>query len=131
MNETAGIWRVLVAEDDDLFAELVDTFLRDAGFAVVTTKDGVAALHAADEGRFDVLLTDLRMPRLDGAGLIRRIRAMSPQLPVVVMSGNAPEDWRETLQRSGEGPLVLVTKPARMQDIVRTLNGVLGANSEG
>jgi len=120
-------WHVLVAEDDDLFAEAVGTFLQQAGFHVVVALDGEAALREASDYRFDVLLTDLRMPRVDGATLIRRMRADRPDMPVVVMSGNAPEDWEHVLQREGEGPLVLLNKPAKLQDVVRTLTGLLGS----
>jgi DNA-binding response OmpR family regulator len=126
MVGVANAWRVLVAEDDDLFADAVDTFLQDAGFKVFIAADGEAALQKASRCRFDVLLTDLRMPRLDGAGLIRRLRADRPDLPVIVISGNPPEDWEDSLQREGEGPLVLLNKPARLQDVVLTLNSLLG-----
>jgi CheY-like chemotaxis protein len=83
-------------------------------------------LQKATTCRFDVLLTDLRMPRLDGASLIRRLRADRPDLPLIVISGNAPEDWEDSLQRQGEGPLVLLNKPTRLQEVVRTLNSLLG-----
>jgi CheY-like chemotaxis protein len=126
MVGAAHAWRVLVAEDDGLFADAVDTFLQQAGFKVVVAVDGEAALQKAADCRFDALLTDLRMPRLDGAALIRKLRADRPGLPVIVISGNAPEDWEDSLQRKGEGPLVLLNKPARLQDVVQTLNSLLG-----
>jgi DNA-binding response OmpR family regulator len=119
-------WRVLVAEDDDLFADAVDAFLQQAGFRVVVAGDGAAALQEANDSRFDALLTDLRMPRMDGAALIRGVRANRPEMPIIVISGNAPEDWEHSLQRDGEGPLILLNKPARLQDVVQTLNGLLG-----
>jgi DNA-binding response OmpR family regulator len=126
MVEIAEGWRVLVAEEDNLFADAVDAFLRHAGFRVVVAVDGEAALQEATDSRFDALLTDLRMPRLDGAALIRRVRADRPDMPIIVISGNAPEDWEDSLQRAGEGPLILLNKPARLQDVVRTLNDLLG-----
>ena len=131
MAEGAQRWRVLVAEDDGLFADAVDAFLRQAGFQVVVAGDGEAALRQAAGTRFDILVTDLRMPRLDGATLIRRLRADRPDMPVIVMSGNAPEDWEHSLQRDGEGPLVLLNKPTRLQDVVKTLNALLTAPAEG
>ena len=131
MVEGAQRWRVLVAEDDALFADAVDAFLRQAGFLVVVAGDGAAALQQAAGTRFDILVTDLRMPRLDGATLIRRLRADRPDMPVIVMSGNAPEDWEHSLQRDGEGPLVLLNKPTRLQDVVKTLNALLAAPAEG
>jgi CheY-like chemotaxis protein len=126
MVGAAHAWRVLVAEDDGLFADAVDTFLKQAGFKVVLAVDGEAALQKAADCHFDALLTDLRMPGLGGAALIRKLRADQPDLPIIVISGNAPEDWEDSLQRKGEGPLVLLNKPARLQDVVRTLNNLLG-----
>jgi len=118
--------RVLVAEDDQLLAATVDDLLREAGFCVVLTGDGQTALEIAATKHFDVLLTDLRMPRLDGAALIRRLRGDQPDLPIIVMTGYAPGDWQTTLQQSGEGPLVLLNKPISMRELVQTLRDVLG-----
>jgi len=126
MGEVCTGWRVLVAEDDLLFADAVDAFLQQAGFRVVVAADGEAALQKATDSRFDALLTDLRMPRMDGAALIRRLRADRPDMPIIVMSGNAPEDWEDRLQRDGEGPLILLNKPTKLQDVVRTLEDLLG-----
>jgi DNA-binding response OmpR family regulator len=124
-TDGTGPWRVLLAEDDALLAHTVDDFLTDEGFSVATARDGEAALQAADNAEFDVLLTDLRMPRIDGVELIRRLRARRPDLPVVIMSGNAPADLRDSLTRGGEGPLVMVTKPMRLTQLLGALHEAL------
>jgi DNA-binding response OmpR family regulator len=126
MANGACRWRVLIAEDDVLFAATVDDFLTQEGFCVSISSDGKVALEAAARSHFDALLTDLRMPNVDGVTLIRRLRAERPTLPVVVMSGHAPSDWRTTLQHEGEGPLVLLDKPVRMHALVHALRKVLG-----
>ena len=120
-------WRILFAEDDMLLADTVDDMLRDEGFCVSHSPDGVAALERAAAKPFDVLLTDLRMPRLDGSALIRALRAENPALPVVVCSGYAPPEWLVNLQREGEGPLVMLAKPMRMRVLLDALRQVLGA----
>jgi len=116
---------VLLAEDDTLLAHTVDDFLTDEGFTVAMARDGKAALETADTLEFDVLLTDLRMPRIDGVELVRRLRARRPDLPVVIMSGNAPADLRESLTRGGEGPLIMVAKPMRLTQLLGALHEVL------
>jgi DNA-binding response OmpR family regulator len=126
MANGACRWRVLIAEDDVLFAATVDDFLTQEGFCVSISSDGKVALEAAARSHFDALLTDLRMPNVDGVTLIRRLRAERPTLPVVVMSGHAPSNWRTTLQHEGEGPLVLLDKPVRMHALVHALRKVLG-----
>jgi DNA-binding response OmpR family regulator len=113
--------RVLVAEDDKLLASTVHDFLLDEGFDVCVAVDGAAALEAAADFKFDILLTDLRMPRLDGFELIRRLRADRPQLPVVVMSGNAPADLSESLRPHGSGPMVIIAKPMRLGQLLAAL----------
>jgi CheY-like chemotaxis protein len=118
---------ILVAEDDALLAETVNEFLTQEGFCVAVSPDGQEALETASRKKFAALLTDLRMPRLDGTALVRRLRENRPELPVVVMTGFAPTDWRSTLQQEGEGPLVLLSKPIRLKNLLSALREVLGA----
>ncbi|HSU05911.1 MAG TPA: response regulator [Acetobacteraceae bacterium] len=117
--------KVLVAEDDPLLAATVDDFLTQEGFCVAVSANGQDALEAASRMPISVLLTDLRMPRLDGVALVRKLRETRPELPVVVMTGYAPADWRSTLQHPGEGPLILLDKPIRLANLLRALREVL------
>jgi CheY-like chemotaxis protein len=71
------------------------------------------------------------MPRLDGFELIRRLRADRPQLPVVVMSGNAPADLNDSLRPHGSGPLVFVHKPMRLGQLLAALRQCGGAPLNG
>jgi DNA-binding response OmpR family regulator len=118
--------RVLIVEDDTLLAGTVHDFLLDEGFQVCVAVDGQAALEAAADLAFDILLTDLRMPRLDGFELIRRLRADRPELPVVVMSGNAPVDLTDSLRQHGSGPLVFINKPMRLGQLLQALRQCVG-----
>lgn len=116
--------RILMAEDEPLAAEVLQEALTDEGFEVFAAPDGQAALEMAETGTgFDLLLTDLRMPRLDGSGLIRRLRAVRPNLPVVVMTGFPPPDGVASLQH-GTGPLHLMTKPIEVGRLVAALRAV-------
>lgn len=117
--------RILMAEDERLAAEVLEEVLLDAGFHVTAAPDGQAALEAAAAIRFDILLTDLRMPRLDGRELIARLRAERPGLPVVVMTGYPPPDGAAALH-DGSGPLRLLTKPIDLAGLVATLRSVAG-----
>ncbi|MDQ2803751.1 MAG: response regulator [Pseudomonadota bacterium] len=122
-----GRLRILLAEDDALLAATVDDFLTEQGFAVAVSPDGQHALEAADRLDIAALITDLRMPRLDGVALVRELRAVRPRLPVVVMTGYAPADWRSSLNRDGDGPLVLLDKPIRLGQLLRAIRQVLKA----
>jgi CheY-like chemotaxis protein len=118
--------RVLMAEDEPLAAEVIEEGLVEAGFEVLAANDGQEAVDLAANGAgFDLLLTDLRMPRLDGMELIARLRAQRPDLPVVVMTGFPPPDGAVSLQ-AGRGPLRLLTKPVGITPLIAALRDVAG-----
>lgn len=118
--------RVLMAEDERLAAEVIEEGLVEAGFEVLAANDGQEAIDIADNGAgFDLLLTDLKMPRLDGKGLIAALRARRPDLPVVVMTGFPPPDGATSLQ-TGQGPMRLLTKPVSLMPLIAALRDVAG-----
>jgi CheY-like chemotaxis protein len=117
--------RILVAEDEALAAMAIEDELLREGYEVVIAPDGLAALDAARDALPDLLLTDLRMPRLDGAGLIRALRGVAPWLPVVVMTGYAPNGGVDAFQKPGEGPVALFAKPLDMDAVLAELRRLL------
>jgi two-component system response regulator AtoC len=78
--------RLLVVDDEDKMRRLMEMALRDMGHQVVQAGDGMEALERLDEGPFDLILSDLRMPRLDGLGLLRALRERGDGTPVVVLT---------------------------------------------
>lgn len=118
---------VLMAEDDVLLANTVAEFLHEAGFMVTFGRDGAQAIALADSIDFDVLLTDLRMPNIDGPTLIRRLRTKRPYLPVVVMSGNVQDGWRAEIPLAPDGRerMVLLDKPMSMARLCQALADVM------
>ena len=103
----------------------IEDMLRDAGFEVLLAVDGQHALEIAAEHPFDLLLTDLRMPRLSGNELVRRLREERPGLPVVVMTGYAPPGGVGALQ-SGYGPMVLLNKPLDPEELIENVRLLTG-----
>ena len=103
--------RILVAEDEPLAAMVVEEILVELGHEVTLAADGQAAFEIAAHMPFDVLVTDLAMPRMPGWELIPRLRASRPDLPIVVMTGFLPPGVADRLDAAGPGPLVLLQKP--------------------
>ncbi|HEY8288558.1 MAG TPA: response regulator [Acetobacteraceae bacterium] len=128
MAEGLSRRRILVAEDDALLAETVVDALEGEGFEVTLAVDGLEALEAACSREFDALLTDIVMPRMDGMTLIRRLRATTPRLPVVVMTGHAPANLETIIQRCDEGPLITLRKPMSLRLLIQCLSRVLTPN---
>ena len=83
--------RVLVADDDNDVRNYVGVALAEDGIEVVAVSDGPSALEKLGAERFDLLLTDIRMPGMDGFELARRAKAAVPGLCVLYMSGFARE----------------------------------------
>jgi signal transduction histidine kinase/DNA-binding response OmpR family regulator len=89
--------RVLLAEDNPINALLARTLLAKAGCAVTTAHDGEEAVAAAAAGAFDLILLDIRMPRLDGFEAAERIRAgkgPSASVPIVALTADAGDEER-------------------------------------
>jgi CheY-like chemotaxis protein len=83
--------RILLAEDDPGLSRSMDTWLTLEGFQVVTVFNGEEALNKLTSQRYDLLITDIAMPRLNGVELITHIRQINPAMPILVVSGNLNE----------------------------------------
>ncbi|MFM9941131.1 MAG: response regulator [Hyphomicrobiaceae bacterium] len=102
---------VLVVDDDPIFAALAVTCLSRAGLRTASASDGVEALDILQVQRFDVLLVDLDMPKIDGFRLIALLRGMPKldSLAIMVVSGTRdPAAYEEAL---GLGADTFLTKP--------------------
>jgi CheY-like chemotaxis protein len=84
---------ILVVEDDEIFRTSVATMLKRAGHAVVTASNGVegVALFRSSPNQFDLVLTDLQMPVMDGHQLIKLVRETSARTKIICMSGGTDE----------------------------------------
>ena len=77
---------VLVVDDEPAIREIVAMLLEDEGYLVRHANDGVEALAAVDDDSIDLVVSDVVMPRLDGASLVRKLRRRGYLIPVVLMS---------------------------------------------
>lgn len=109
--------RILIAEDEDPVRALVASALAQDGHEVVATADGAEALDVLqrEAGRFDLVLTDIRMPVMDGIALALATARDFPALPIMLMTGYA--DQRE--RASGLEALIrdVVAKPFTLAEI--------------
>jgi len=119
--------RILVAEDSLTTRMLVRNILQAAGYEVVVTPDGAAAWEALQTERFDLLLSDIEMPNLDGIALTERIRATPAllRLPVILVTARAgAEDRVRGLQAGADA---YITKgDFRQSELLDTLYRLLG-----
>lgn len=114
---------VLVVEDDADLRELCAEILAEAGYAVSEASDGAEGLARLRERMPDLIVLDLRMPRVDGYEFLRRMRSLQvrPEPAVVVVSAVANSG------RLGElGPLRLVSKPFAAEVLLNEVRSLLG-----
>ena len=79
------MFKILVVEDDKNLQQLMRTFLERAGYEVKTANDGTIALGLLQQTQFDLIITDLMMPHMDGYELSRRVREMAPT-PILMVT---------------------------------------------
>jgi two-component system, NtrC family, C4-dicarboxylate transport response regulator DctD len=113
---------VLVVEDDRAVRLLFTKVLQSAGYEVIACENGTTGLETARNqiDRIDAVITDARMPGMPGSRLIARIRAMRPEIPAILVSGNMPET--ET-----DRTIVFLTKPVSPGMLTRELRRLLSA----
>lgn len=121
--------RILVVEDDDLSREMVRELLGYAGHDVMEAPDGVVALHLLfhDKKRYDLVVTDLIMPKKDGMELIAEIRRDYPVIKIIAVTGgdeSFPASSYLRASKSMEADYVL-SKPFRNNDLLKAVDEVL------
>ena len=112
--------RILVADDDRSMCELLQAGLARRGFEVSWRTDATAALAAISEGDFDVIVTDLNMPGVNGLELCERVTANRPDVPVVVITAFGSLDTAVAAIRAGAYDFI--TKPFEMDGLRLTLD---------
>ena len=114
--------RILLAEDDDAMRTYLERALEKAGYAVDSVDRGTAALPLLETNRYDLLLSDIVMPEMDGIELAQRCNELSPHTKVMFITGFAAV----TLKASREQPNAKVlSKPFHLRDLVMEVERVL------
>ena len=123
--------RVLIADDEESMRQLVARAIAMDGHETTTAEDGAEALEilVKNNGRFDLLLTDIKMPMMDGIALALAAARDFPKLTILLMTGFA--DQRE--RASGLDAIIhdVVTKPFAVADIRTAVADALASRSNG
>jgi two-component system cell cycle sensor histidine kinase/response regulator CckA len=121
----SGGGKILLVEDEDMVRAVADRALTRAGYQVTACPDGEAGLAAiANGGTFDIVVSDVVMPGMDGPAMARAIRRVQPGLPILFMSGYAEEQLRRDIDIAD---MHFIAKPFSVQQIADKVGAVLGA----
>jgi len=117
---------ILVVDDDPAIGTVLGALLRQEGFAAAWRESGEAALAALDERHFDAVLTDIKMPGLDGMGLLDRLSAERPDLPVVLLTAHGTVPMAVEAMKRGAADFLL--KPFDSEEVLFVLRKTLAAS---
>lgn len=120
--------KILVVDDDTAFCVMLKTFLQKKGFEVVNAFTGAAAKQALDEDRFDVVLTDIRLPDSDGMQILRFIREKGLDAAVILMTGYT--DIKAAVSAMKLGAFDYVGKPINPDEILHLINKATAKTNE-
>jgi CheY-like chemotaxis protein len=112
---------ILVVEDEPASLEFISHFLRKEGYGVSEARDGAEAIELIDNSRFDLVLTDIRMPRVDGVALATHILSRIPTIPIITMTTFPSEDLRPIW---GYG-IPCLSKPLSLHELQSTVQRAL------
>ena len=115
--------KVLIVDDDPIVRNLLSRIVGESGYTAEDAEDGLSALGKVEHCSYDAVFTDLMMPRMGGIDLVRRLKEIDPNLPVIVITGFPT---LETGVRAlKEGAADFVTKPFRLKDVKLLLNKLI------
>ncbi|MBI3178780.1 MAG: response regulator, partial [Deltaproteobacteria bacterium] len=108
--------RILVVDDEEGMRDMLRALLSKAGYAVTDAANGRAALSRLDDGDIDIVLADVRMPDLDGLGLLKKISESKAPVTVIMMSAFVDLDTAIAALKAGAADYV--SKPFRTDEVL-------------
>lgn len=107
--------KILIADDEPVIRELFERFLYRQGYEVSTASDGLETLGVIRENNFDMLILDLKMPKMSGMELLDEIKKLKKDLIIIVITGYATVDTAKKAMRGG--CFDYITKPFNIEDV--------------
>ncbi len=114
---------VLVVDDDQCIREVLTILLSRRGHRCESAANGIDAMQKVKQSNFDVVITDLQMPGMDGIALTKELRQHFPELPVMIMTGRPDGSLVESAIGAGAGEVL--RKPFEISDLMRRLHKML------
>jgi len=115
--------RILIVEDERALSRQLATALQDAGYVVDCAADGERGDFLAQTERYDAILLDLGLPKIDGLTLLRRWRDGGVEVPVLILTARG--SWHEKVQGIDGGADDYVAKPFRMEEVLARLRALI------
>jgi DNA-binding NtrC family response regulator len=118
-------FNILVVDDEDALRNVLSSELQSEGYSVVSAADGDEAISTLQQKTFDLVLLDIKMPRVDGFEVLRFIKEKYPKTKVIMLTGFA--DLKNAIESKKLGAEDFVSKPYDLVDLLTTIERVLSS----
>lgn len=118
---------ILVVDDDAAIRELIEEALVDEGYVVINAEDGQNALSILKCNKFNLIISDVHMPNMDGLEFVVALKQMKCETPVIAISGDKKDDSLHSPLRNLEkyGKATILEKPFDINHLIETVEKVL------
>jgi CheY-like chemotaxis protein len=121
--------KVLIVDDEKDFLDIIAERLGAREMDVSVTTSAEDALKMVDERSYDVVIMDFMMPAMDGFRAIKLMKAKQPQMQIVLLTGNVPEEKRQ--EAEALGTLAVIEKPPDLTDLIQIIRKAKRAKRAG
>lgn len=118
---------ILIVEDDPAVSRSFALYLRHKGYEVDCAPDGLEGVEHVKNGEYDLAITDVMMPRMNGLQFLEAVKELKPTLPVIMITGYT--DLETAIESMKKGAVDFVTKPFRYDDLEQTIHNLLEGNA--
>jgi DNA-binding NtrC family response regulator len=115
--------RILLIDDEEPMVRMLRAVLSEHGYAVTSSTRPEQAVSTFAKGTFDAVITDVKMPQMDGLEVLERVRARDPQVPVIMISGHATVDM--SIQALRRGAYDMLVKPFEPEELLSRVRNAL------
>ena len=115
--------KILVVDDEQSLREVLSIMLKRAGYAVTSVSDGEEAIEQVQKEIFDLVITDLRMPKVDGMEVLRAVKSASPETVVLIITAFATAD--SAVEAMKQGAYDYLTKPFQVDEVQLIIRNAL------
>lgn len=117
--------KVLIVEDDDAVRRSFSLYLKHKGYAVDGAGDGLEGLQKLAAGSYDIVVSDIMMPNMNGIQFLEQLKKDDPTIPVIMITGYA--DLQNAIDSMKKGAVDFITKPFQYDEVEKTLRNLLSA----
>jgi DNA-binding NtrC family response regulator len=114
---------ILVIDDEISFCRMLETILSDSGYRVTYNTDSLDAAESFKPGDFDLVISDVKMPGLDGLGLLQRLREKDSHIPILMITAYATVDM--SIEALRKGAFDMLTKPFEPEELLSRVRNAL------